>query len=216
MRENTLWLLISVLLWGFLHSLLASDQVKETARRSLGNHFRRYYRWFYNFVALTSFVPVLVIAAFTPDHTHYLVPLPWSGIMISGQILAVIVMIIGFMQKSVKKMHGLRQTLEFLGKKDPVSDEDPVENVLITTGLYRYVRHPLYAAGIAFLWLMPIMTNNLLTINLGLTVYVVIGAILEERKLVKEFGQTYSDYAAITPMFIPFTKRNNQDGNSSV
>ena len=82
-----LWLLTSVLLWGFLHSLLAADLVKETTGRWFGNKVRRYYRLFYNLFALTSFVPVLVLAAFTPDHTLYLVPLPWSGMLIFGQVL---------------------------------------------------------------------------------------------------------------------------------
>ncbi len=211
-----LWLLTSVLLWGFLHSLLAADLVKETARRWFGNQFRRYYRLFYNFFALTSFVPVLVVAAYTPDHTLYLVPLPWSGMMILGQVLSIIVMIIGVMQKDGKRILGLRLLAEIIGKTRPGSHENQGENALVTTGLYRYVRHPIYAAGIVFLWLMPLMTNNLLTINLGLTSFVIIGAILEERKLVKVFGKTYTDYAAVTPKFIPFSKWNKPEGNSSV
>jgi protein-S-isoprenylcysteine O-methyltransferase Ste14 len=211
-----LWLLISVLLWGFFHSFLAADPVKEIARKRFGNQFRRYYRLFYNLFALTSFVSVLVLAAFTPDDTLYLVPLPWSGMLILGQVLSIIVMIIGFLQKDGKKILGLRQLREIISNTNPVSHEDIVENTLVTTGLYGYVRHPLYAAGIAFLWLMPLMTKTLITINLGLTVYVVIGAILEERKLFKVYGKTYTDYAAVTPMFIPFYKRNKPKGNSSV
>jgi methanethiol S-methyltransferase len=210
------WLLASVLLWGFLHSLLAADLVKETARRWFGIQFRRYYRLFYNFIAITSFLLVLVVAVLTPDHTLYVVPLPWSGMMIFGQVLSIIVIMIGTLQKDGRRILGFRKFGKLMGNKDPVSQEDQGENTLVTTGLYRYVRHPIYTAGIAFLWLMPLMTNNLLTINLGLTFFVFIGAILEERKLIKVFGKTYSDYAAITPMFIPFSKRNKPVGNSSV
>lgn len=211
-----LWLLASILLWGFLHSFLAADLVKDTATRWLGNHFWRYYRLFYNFIALTTFVPVLGVAAHTPDHTLYLVSLPWSGMLIFGQVLAIIVMIIGFLQKDWKRILGLRLVGELIGKTNPVSHDNWVENTLVTTGLYRYVRHPMYAAGIVFMWLMPIMTNNLLTINIGLTVFIVIGTFLEERKLSKKHGKAYSDYAAVTPMFIPFSKRNKKEGNSSV
>ena len=81
---------------------------------------------------------------------------------------------------------------------------------LVTNGLYRHVRHPLYSAGIAFIWLMPLMTVNVLAINLALTVYVVIGAVFEERRLRRYFGQAYADYAAVTPMFIPFIKGNKK------
>jgi protein-S-isoprenylcysteine O-methyltransferase Ste14 len=41
-------------------------------------------------------------------------------------------------------------------------------------------------------------------------VYVVVGAYFEERKLIHEFGREYTDYAAITPMFIPFLKGNKK------
>ena len=70
-------------------------------------------------------------------------------------------------------------------------------------GLYRWVRHPLYTAGLVFIWLTPVMTVNLLAMNLGLTIYIVLGAMFEERKLLHEFGQAYADYQRRTPMLIP-------------
>ncbi len=79
---------------------------------------------------------------------------------------------------------------------------------LVITGVYRHVRHPLYSAGIVFIWLLPVMTVNVLAINIALTLYVLVGAYFEERKLRSKFGQEYIDYAAVTPMFIPFLKGN--------
>jgi len=38
---------------------------------------------------------------------------------------------------------------------------------------------------------------------LSFTVYLIIGAFFEERKLDREFGQAYRDYKNSTPMFIP-------------
>jgi protein-S-isoprenylcysteine O-methyltransferase Ste14 len=57
---------------------------------------------------------------------------------------------------------------------------------------------------------VPVMTLNLLAINLSLTVYILVGAYFEERKLRREFGQVYRDYADVTPMFIPFRKGNKK------
>jgi protein-S-isoprenylcysteine O-methyltransferase Ste14 len=74
---------------------------------------------------------------------------------------------------------------------------------MVTGGLYRWVRHPLYTAGLAFIWLTPIMTSNLLALNIGLTLYLVVGAIYEERKLVREFSTEYINYQQRTPMLIP-------------
>ncbi len=192
---------LSVLLWGFLHSLLASLKAKEWTRRWLGERLDRFYRLAYNIFSCISFLPVLVIAALTPDRTLYLVPLPWSAVMVFGEVLAAVALIIGFLQTDVWEFIGLRQVA------------GPVETrggKLVTRGLYRYVRHPLYTAGIAFIWLMPLMTVNVLAINIALTVYVVIGAVFEERKLRREFGQEYANYAARTPIFIPFMKWNKK------
>jgi len=62
---------------------------------------------------------------------------------------------------------------------------------------------------------MPLMTVNVLAINMALTVYVITGAYFEERKLRREFGQDYADYMAATPMFIPFLKGNKSRRESS-
>jgi protein-S-isoprenylcysteine O-methyltransferase Ste14 len=77
---------------------------------------------------------------------------------------------------------------------------------LTTDGLYTYVRHPLYTAGLVFLWLTPEMTVNRLALWIVLSLYFVIGAYFEERKLLRDFGQAYADYKARVPMLIPFTR----------
>jgi protein-S-isoprenylcysteine O-methyltransferase Ste14 len=115
-----------------------------------------------------------------------------------GQGLAVIALIVGFLQSHPMEFLGIRQ------RGSPI--EEPRR--LKIKGLYRFVRHPLYTAGLVLIWLMPLMTERLLVINLALTVYVVVGAYLEEGKLVRKFGQEYVDYATVTPMFIPFLKGN--------
>ena len=192
-----LWIILSVLLWGLLHSLLASLRVKEWARRVLGPVGSRFYRLAYNVFAGLSFLPVLAVSVLSPDRQLYLVPLPWSILMVVGELLAVVALVLGFLQTDPWEFIGLRQ----LGKNERPSR-------LTTSGLYHSVRHPLYSAGLAFIWLMPLMTVHVLVINLALTVYVVIGAAFEERKLRRQFGQEYVDYAAVTPMFIPFLKGN--------
>jgi protein-S-isoprenylcysteine O-methyltransferase Ste14 len=189
------WLILAVLDWGLVHSLLASQKAKELARRILGERGVRFYRLGYNIFACASFLPVLAISALTPDRRLYLVPLPWSGLMVLVELLAIAVLVIGFRQTDAWEFLGLRQA------SGPVETR---QGNLVTNGMYRFVRHPLYSAGIAFIWLMPIMTVNVLAISLALTLYVVIGAVFEERKLLREFGQAYADYAAVTPMFIPF------------
>jgi protein-S-isoprenylcysteine O-methyltransferase Ste14 len=49
-------------------------------------------------------------------------------------------------------------------------------------------------------------TWNLLAFNLAAALYFVIGAVFEERKLVREFGQAYVEYRQRTPMLVPGMK----------
>jgi protein-S-isoprenylcysteine O-methyltransferase Ste14 len=164
----------------------------------------RFYRLAYNVFAVVSFLPVLVVMFLVPDRTLYLVPLPWSLFMVGGELLAVAALFSSFRQTDIWDFIGLRQ----LGESDKPSK-------LTTSGLYKYVRHPLYSAGMAFIWLLPLMTVNILMVNIAMTVYVIIGASFEERKLRRAFGQEYIDYSAVTPMFIPFLKGNKSRGASS-
>jgi protein-S-isoprenylcysteine O-methyltransferase Ste14 len=193
-----LWLVLAVLLWGLLHSLFASHKAKELARRAFDGRVNRVYRLAYNVFAGASFLPVLLVMFIVPDRTLYIVQFPWSGLMILGEFLAVIVLIAGFLQSRPLEFLGIRQFSSMI--------EEPSQ--LTTEGLYHYVRHPLYSAGLVFIWLMPLMTVNVLTINISLTVYVITGAYFEERRLRHDFGQDYTDYMATTPMFIPFLKGN--------
>jgi len=57
-----------------------------------------------------------------------------------------------------------------------------------------------------FLWLSPQVTVNSFTLYAAVTIYILIGAYFEERKLLREFGEAYADYRSRTPMLIPWLK----------
>ena len=98
-------------------------------------------------------------------------------------------------------LFGLRQTyFELINKP-----YKPLEFKIIS--FYKYVRHPLYAGIILGLWATPLMTMTHLAIAILLTAYTIIGAVIEEKDLIKDFGGKYLDYKKRTPMFIPFTKK---------
>ena len=64
----------------------------------------------------------------------------------------------------------------------------------------------MYLALIIYLWCQTFRVVDIVT-NTLLTIYVIIGTILEEKKLVLEFGNTYVKYQKEVPMLIPFTKK---------
>jgi protein-S-isoprenylcysteine O-methyltransferase Ste14 len=189
---------ISVLVWGLFHSFFASLSAKAIATRWLGGKAMRFYRLGYNLFASLSFLPIIWLLLTIPDRVIFFLPVPWLFPLIIGQLGALLVMFIGLRQRGALNLSGIRQAL--------LEAEESSE--LDTTGLYRTMRHPLYTAGLAFIWLMPVMTLNSLVFNLALTIYIFIGAYFEERKLVVQFGQAYRDYQAGTPMLIPFLKGN--------
>lgn len=190
------WLvLLAVLAYGVVHSFLASLWAKGRARSWFGALADRTYRLLYNIFAVVSFLPVLALVGLLPDQPLYTIPFPWALITSLGQITAVAALLLGLFQTDVWSFLGFRQLLQ------PATGDQPAR--LVLKGLYRWVRHPLYTAGLVFIWLTPVMTANILAMNAGLTVYIVVGALFEERKLLHEFGQVYADYRKHTPMLVP-------------
>ena len=187
--------LLAVLVYGAVHSFLASLWAKGRARCWFGALADRTYRLLYNIFAVLSFLPVLALAGLLPDRTLYTIPIPWALITSLGQLTAVAVLLMGLLQTDVWSFLGFRQLLQ------PATSDQPAR--LVLRGLYRWVRHPLYTAGLVFIWLTPVMTANLLALNTGLTIYIIVGALFEERKLLREFGQAYVDYRKRTPMLVP-------------
>jgi protein-S-isoprenylcysteine O-methyltransferase Ste14 len=111
----------------------------------------------------------------------------------AGQFLAMIFLVIGVLQTDTLSFVGLRQLFE--GRER--------SSQLVVHGLYRWVRHPLYTAGLLFIWLTPVMSENSLVIIIAASIYIFVGAVLEERKLEREFGAAYKDYKNTTPMLFP-------------
>jgi methanethiol S-methyltransferase len=66
----------------------------------------------------------------------------------------------------------------------------------------------MYFALIIYLWCQTFRVVDIV-VNSVLTIYVFMGTILEEKKLVLEFGDTYKIYQKEVPMIIPFTKINS-------
>ena len=190
------WVLLAMALYGGLHSALASHTAKRLAERWLGSptRVRRYYRLTFSLLAVLTLLPVFALVLWLPDTPLYRIPWPWTVLTLAGQALGGFIILIALRRTGIMDFLGLTQAINL-----------PQARVarLQTEGIYRLMRHPLYTGSLLVIWLMPLMTCNLLAFNLGTTAYFILGAYLEESKLRTEFGPTYEDYARRTPMFIP-------------
>ncbi len=187
---SILILLFSIAIWGVVHSLLASHFVKDMISLKAGG--ADFYRLAYNLFAAFSFLPVLYLMRTLPDQPVYQVPSPWNLVMFGGQLLAMLMLFVAFLQTDSLSFVGLRQLFE-----------KEKSGALVTRGLYRIVRHPLYTFSLLFIWLTSSMSQNSLTVYISATIYVLIGAYFEERKLLRDFGDAYAEYKRRTPMLIP-------------
>jgi protein-S-isoprenylcysteine O-methyltransferase Ste14 len=79
------------------------------------------------------------------------------------------------------------------------------EHKLVTSGIYRWVRHPLYTVG-AFLFVsFGLMADNWFIILLGALAFTVmaIRTPKEEANLIEKFGDEYREYMERTGRFLP-------------
>lgn len=171
---------------------MASLKIKEGVLRMIGSSAMKGYRLGYNLISVISFLPLLVLAVALPDKLLYSIPGPWVAMTLIIQLMAVLALVVGVFQTDLGSFIGLKQVMG-----------GTTDTNIVTGGLYRYVRHPLYTAGLVFIWLTPVMTLNRLVLYLSLTIYILAGVYFEERKLMREFGVAYEDYRSKTPMLIP-------------
>ncbi len=78
---------------------------------------------------------------------------------------------------------------------------------LITNGIYKYVRHPIYGSAIFGIVGFILITQSVLVSTVSFVVYFKIlndRALYEEELLIKEFGDEYKEYMKKSKKFIPF------------
>ena len=73
----------------------------------------------------------------------------------------------------------------------------------VTRFAYRFVRHPLMTGIVLGLWVVPTMSTGHLLLSAGLTAYIVVGTRIEERDLLRLFGERYRRYRQTVPMLFP-------------
>jgi len=198
--------LLVVLLWtGYvsLHSFLISIRFTNLMTRLLKDYYA-FYRIFYVLVSLILIVPLINYTSRLDDTVIIVYEPPFSVIryiLISGSLIMFFWAF--FFDYDSLSFWGIRQILNFRKVK-----ETNTSGEIKRKGLLGIMRHPMYFALLIYLWCQTFRVVDIV-INALLTIYVIIGTILEEKKLVLEFGEEYLKYQQEVPMLIPFTKKRN-------
>jgi len=79
------------------------------------------------------------------------------------------------------------------------------EHKLVTSGPYRWVRHPLYTIGSSFYVSLGMMADNWFIAVLGVLAFIAmaIRTPKEEANLIEKFGDEYREYLRQTGRFLP-------------
>ncbi|OGQ96202.1 MAG: protein-S-isoprenylcysteine methyltransferase [Deltaproteobacteria bacterium RIFOXYD12_FULL_57_12] len=77
---------------------------------------------------------------------------------------------------------------------------------LVTAGIYRYIRHPMYSSLLLLAWGAFFKHFSLagLVVIVATTVFLVVAGFIEEKENLAFFGPEYLEYRKTTKMFLPF------------
>jgi protein-S-isoprenylcysteine O-methyltransferase Ste14 len=180
--------------WAVFHSLLASLRVKRLAGRIFGEAAKRWYRLGFVLTAVLTLIPLVLLLLRLPDIPLYSVAPPWRWVMMSGQLVALALLVWTVMST---------EPLDFIGIKQVSRTRASFRTTLTTRGLYRVSRHPMYFTSMLVMWLSPTMSVNLLTLFALMSLYFIIGSYHEEMLLGKQFGEAYQRYRKRVPRIFP-------------
>ena len=184
--------------WCTLHSAMISLTVTSYLRNKLGSKYR-FYRLFYNLIALTTLIPVILYGADLTGQVLFC----WDGFWLIFRFILVIIVLLLFISGAMKydmlQLFGIRQ-IKSGNSYYGLSETGDID----TSGILSITRHPWYLGAIIFIWIgHREMYVSTLIINIILTIYIVIGTVLEEKKLIAEYGDKYREYKERVSMIFP-------------
>ena len=185
------------IIWCVMHSLMIAPVVTNRLKDTFGDRFR-FYRLFFNTVALATFCPLALYSLQIREKPVFV----WDGAFAVVQFgllsLCAFLFLAGARHYNLLSFLGLVQIRE--GESSRTDSKRPG---FATSGILGVIRHPWYAGGLLFIWARDLGLTALI-INFVLSLYLVIGAFLEERKLLEDFGDGYRLYQGRVSMLFPW------------
>ncbi|MCX6285027.1 MAG: NnrU family protein [Bacteroidetes bacterium] len=191
--------LILIALWTafcFLHSFMITPFFTELIKRKLGERYR-YYRLFYNIFSILILIPVVVYSSYIMEKPFF----TWRGYLLPVRYLLLLcglwIFHAGSRHYNMRTFLGINQ-LHAGVNHGLINDTGKIEK----GGIMGIVRHPFYSGSFLLIWASNLDATRLIS-NTVLSLYLVVGTMLEEQKLIAEFGDVYRSYQKEVSMLFP-------------
>jgi protein-S-isoprenylcysteine O-methyltransferase Ste14 len=183
--------------WSFLHSFLISGPLTAIFGRVLGRRYA-FFRISYNLFSLISASIIFLLQLRLPQQLLW----NWHGkwLVLQGALLsyAFFMFAAGGRVYDLGVFSGISQIRAY-GRNTP-----PASLAFTCKGILKFVRHPWYSGGLAFLWGAGQISDVSLAAKVVLSLYLIIGCLVEENKLLAALGEEYAAYRRQVPMLIPW------------
>lgn len=182
--------------FGVGHSALADRRLKRPLQRFVGSG----YRIAYNIVAVAHFAAIYFLGRFllASNGLSFSFPQFWQPISFAMQVSGIGIIVVALSHYDLGRFAG---TTQIRRRETDVDGEAAAERLHIS-GLHRWVRHPLYLGVFLVLWSRVTDEFGLAT-AVWASIYLIVGAKLEEGRLVDIYGDAYAAYRQRVPMFFP-------------
>jgi len=177
-----------------IHSLLASLWFKKWCFTHWPSLEVRY-RLIFNILSMILFVPLVMLLVLYPGEMLW----QWSGwkalIANSMAFAAAIAFYLSLADYNMNEFFGINLSKLRINAL-------PKQEQFYIGRFHLYVRHPWYFFLLVILWTRDMTTYQLLA-AIMITLYLIIGSYLEEKKLIHCFGNSYRLYQKKVPGLIP-------------
>lgn len=212
MVMNLVLLVFLWICWCAMHSLSIDSRVTDFIHRRLPRLIR-YYRLLYNGVSLLTLIPLAMFTRLVGGEVVF----GWQGWTVLCRMLLLAVALALFFAGA--KRYDLRH---FLGIRQLQSGEDQLlmsdSPDFSATGVFGMTRHPWYFGSLLLIWsVLPQYPLPVFLAAVVLSIYLVVGTVLEERKILARYGDAYRLYRQQVSMLFPWKwlKRKLQEVSSS-
>jgi len=194
--SSTIILVLCLIAFAVIHSLTASLPFKGMILRVMGSRSEKYYMLAYSLISVLTVLPLVYLIYKYPGPILYIIPSPWRWFMVGGQLIGALIGARGLLDAPHR----------FKIRAQLSAPNTPEAGSLNIQGIFRFIRDPFLLSGLIIIWLTPFMTVNLLVIYIFSTLYVYLGSLHVERRLVARFGDEYREYQERVHRIIPHFK----------